>query len=70
MNWESERHLGFRCGFAEAVGVRDVACGYGFTVFAINNEKGMLSGHYKKEVHLMGTGINKDGQIGKHSISN
>jgi hypothetical protein len=35
--------------------VKDIACGYGFTVFAVNNKNGQL----------MGTGINKDGQIGK-----
>ena len=34
--------------------VRDIACGYGFTVFAVNDTK----------AHLYGTGLNKDGQIG------
>ena len=34
--------------------VRDIACGYGFTVFAVNDNK----------AHLYGTGLNKDGQIG------
>ena len=48
-------HRPARCGFAETERVRDVACGYGFTVFALDG----------KESHIMGTGINKDGQIGK-----
>ena len=47
-------HRPARCGFAETARVRDVACGYGFTVFALDG----------KENHIMGTGINKDGQIG------
>ena len=47
-------HRPARCGFAETERVRDVACGYGFTVFALDG----------KESHIMGTGINKDGQIG------
>ena len=37
--------------------VKDIACGYGFTIFAVNDTK----------AHLYGTGLNKDGQIGmKH----
>ncbi len=48
-------HKPGRCGFAETKGVVDIACGYGFTVFALNNKK----------FHIMGTGINKDGQIGR-----
>ena len=41
----------------EMMKVRDIACGYGFTVFAVNDTK----------AHLYGTGLNKDGQIGmKH----
>ena len=47
-------HRPARCGFAETARVRDVACGYGFTLFALDG----------KESHIMGTGINKDGQIG------
>jgi hypothetical protein len=35
--------------------VKGLACGYGFTVFVVNHKFGQL----------MGTGINKDGQIGK-----
>ncbi len=35
--------------------VQDLACGYGFTIFAVNEELGQL----------MGTGVNKDGQIRK-----
>ena len=34
--------------------VNDIACGYGFTIFAVNDSK----------AHLYGTGLNKDGQIG------
>ena len=49
-------HKPSRCGFAETKGVRDIACGYGFTVFALDSTKGP---------HIMGTGINKDGQIGR-----
>jgi len=33
--------------------VKDLACGYGFTIFAVNEKHGQL----------MGTGVNKDGQI-------
>ena len=47
-------HRPARCEFAETARVRDVACGYGFTLFALDG----------KESHIMGTGINKDGQIG------
>ena len=47
-------HRPARCGFAVTARVRDVACGYGFTLFALDG----------KESHIMGTGINKDGQIG------
>lgn len=50
-------HKPSRCAHAETKGVRDVACGYGFTVFALDNKK----------FHIMGTGINKDGQIGESS---
>ena len=35
--------------------VLDIACGYGFTVFAVNDSK----------TQLFATGLNKDGQIGK-----
>ncbi len=47
-----------RCSFVETRGVSDVACGYGFTVFAVSpgNSKGS---------HIMGTGINKSGQLGE-----
>ena len=38
----------------EMMKVRDISCGYGFTVFAVNDSK----------AHLYGTGLNKDGQIG------
>lgn len=51
-------HRPARCGFAETERVKDVACGYGFTVFALDG----------KESHIMGTGINKDGQIGYHAV--
>lgn len=43
-----------RCSFAERCGVTNVACGYGFTVFALKSKK----------YHIMGTGINSDGQLG------
>ena len=42
----------------EMVDVRDIACGYGYTVFAVQ---------HTKYGQLMGTGINKDGQIGNCS---
>lgn len=50
-------HHPIRCAAVELLKVTDVACGYGFTVFAINDQKG----------HIYGTGINKDGQIGYHA---
>ena len=53
-------HRPSRCAAVELLDVKDVACGYGFTIFAVND---------KKYGHLMGTGINKDGQIGKEKIS-
>ena len=37
--------------------VIDIACGYGFTIFAVKGTKNQL----------YGTGLNKDGQIGKES---
>ena len=37
--------------------VQDIACGYGFTVFAVNNGK----------TQLFATGLNKDGQIGNNA---
>ncbi len=51
-------HRPARCGFAETRGVADLACGYGFTVFALG--KHSAGGH-----HIMGTGINKSGQLGE-----
>ena len=44
----------FRCSAVELMKVQDIACGYGFTVFAVNNGKSQL----------FATGLNKDGQIG------
>ena len=44
----------FRCSAVELMKVQDIACGYGFTVFAVNNGK----------TQLFATGLNKDGQIG------
>ena len=44
-----------RCNLAERHRVKDVAAGYGFTVFAAGS-------------HLLGTGLNRDGQIGYHEI--
>jgi len=53
-------HRPARCGFAETKGVVDVTCGYGFTVFAVNNEK----------AHILGTGVNTSGQIGTCTLVN
>jgi len=47
-----------RCNSAEQYRVRDVAAGYGFTVFASGPES----------PYLLGTGINNDGQIGYHEL--
>ena len=38
----------------ELQSVKSVACGYAFTVFAVNHKFGQI----------MGTGVNKEGQIG------
>ncbi|KAG8230784.1 hypothetical protein J437_LFUL011348 [Ladona fulva] len=51
-------HRPFRMHFAEHHRVIDVACGYGFSAFAIDS----------KERQLFGTGINTDFQIGYHSV--
>ena len=40
--------------------VKDITCGYGFTIFAVNDSK----------AHLYGTGLNKDGQIGMDVLIN
>ena len=40
--------------------VQDIACGYGFTVFAVNAGK----------TQLFATGLNKDGQIGNTEKTN
>ncbi len=48
-----------RCSYAETQRVVDVACGYGFTVFAVDAKK--------TNWNLMGTGINRDGQFGYFS---
>ena len=53
-------HRPARCSSAETKGVVDVACGYGFTVFALGRYKGY---------HIMGTGMNKSGQLGEESAS-
>ena len=42
---------------AEKFRVRDVACGYGFTVFATDSSK--------DGGHILGTGVNVDGQLGE-----
>ena len=52
-------HSPVRCALVEMFDVKDIACGYGFTVFAVNQKSGQL----------MGTGINKDGQIGTLFLS-
>ena len=52
-------HRPARCGLAEKRGVCDVACGYGFTVFALAKDK---------KFHLLCTGLNKDGQLGYISV--
>lgn len=53
-------HKPNRLRFAEEHRVTDVACGYGFTVFAV---------HSKEESILWGSGINTDSQLGttRHS---
>jgi len=50
----------WRLPFADLHKVRDVSCGYGFTVFAASNEENDFS--------LFGTGLNSDFQIGYHCI--
>ena len=52
-------HRPARCGLAEKRGVSDVACGYGFTVFALAKDK---------RFHLLCSGLNKDGQLGYVSV--
>ncbi|XP_067008826.2 RCC1-like G exchanging factor-like protein [Anabrus simplex] len=47
-----------RLQFAEKHKVVDVACGYGFTAFAVNN---------KEKYKVFGCGINTDSQIGYHA---
>lgn len=49
----------FRCSSMEMKKVRDIACGHGFTIFGVNDNK----------AHLFGTGLNKDGQIGKTNLT-
>ena len=44
----------------EMMKVKDITCGYGFTIFAVNDSK----------AHLYGTGLNKDGQIGMDVLIN
>ena len=44
-----------RCSRAEQFKIKDVAAGYGYSVFAAGS-------------YLLGTGLNKDGQIGYHEI--
>lgn len=51
-------HKPIRCSFVEMLKVKDIACGYGFTIFAANDGK----------KHLYGTGLNKDGQIPHNPI--
>lgn len=46
-----------RLSFAETLDVVDVACGYGFSAFAVRR---------KDDISLFGTGINTDTQIGFH----
>ena len=46
-----------RCSAVEMLRVQDIACGYGFTVFASNDSKNQL----------YGTGLNMDGQLGYHA---
>ena len=43
-----------RVAAMEMKNVKDVACGYGFSLFAVNDSKG----------HIYGTGLNNQGQIG------
>lgn len=48
----------WRLPFADLHKVRDVSCGYGFTVFAASDEE--------NDFTLFGTGLNSDSQIGYH----
>lgn len=52
----------WRLPFADFHKVQDIACGYGFTVFAASNEENDFS--------VFGTGLNCDGQIGYHCSEN
>lgn len=49
-----------RLPFGELHKVKDISCGYGFTVFAASNEENDFS--------LFGTGLNSDFQIGYHCV--
>ncbi|XP_071440814.1 RCC1-like G exchanging factor-like protein [Hetaerina americana] len=51
-------HRPSRLHFAETHKVTDIACGYGFSAFAVDS----------KEHQLFGTGINTDSQIGYHAV--
>ncbi|RZC41443.1 RCC1 domain containing protein [Asbolus verrucosus] len=48
-----------RLGFAEKFPVTTAACGFGFTVFAVDTDS---------DIKLYGTGLNTDSQIGNHEI--
>eukprot|EP00096_Caligus_rogercresseyi_P012578 TRINITY_DN5311_c0_g1_i1.p1 TRINITY_DN5311_c0_g1~~TRINITY_DN5311_c0_g1_i1.p1 ORF type:complete len:472 (-),score=56.17 TRINITY_DN5311_c0_g1_i1:18-1433(-) len=50
------RHHPVRCSRAESLLVVDVSAGFGFTLFVTKD----------KEKQVLGTGLNKDGQIGHH----
>jgi len=46
-----------RCGGAEQYRIKDAAAGYGFTVYATGSDS-----------YILGTGLNRDGQIGQHTV--
>eukprot|EP00088_Acartia_fossae_P034117 TRINITY_DN3499_c0_g1_i5.p1 TRINITY_DN3499_c0_g1~~TRINITY_DN3499_c0_g1_i5.p1 ORF type:complete len:479 (-),score=27.40 TRINITY_DN3499_c0_g1_i5:56-1462(-) len=52
----TQMHKPFRISFGEYEDVREVSCGYGFTVFSTRSAKNPV----------FGTGFNQDGQIGYH----
>ncbi|XP_076035728.1 RCC1-like G exchanging factor-like protein [Oratosquilla oratoria] len=54
-HWMPYKHSPHRLEIGEKFRVKDIACGYGFTVFAV-----------KDEFKVFGTGINTDSQLGTH----
>ena len=50
-------HHPMRISNFELLKVKDIACGYGYSLFAVNDKKG----------HIYGCGINNQGQFGYHA---